>query len=136
MIATIAKHFTFDAAHHLPTLPPDHKCYRMHGHTYQVELVLTGVVLDDGFVIDYAEIASKWDPLHKLLDHRVLNDVPGLEVPSTENLAAWIACRLIERDAKFARILDTVTVRESSTTWCSVRVGSLTDGDMNRYARR
>lgn len=116
MFATIAKRFTFDAAHHLPTVPADHKCHRMHGHTYEVELVFRGPVGDDGFVIDYAKIAEAWDPLHAALDHQILNDVRGLEVPSTENLVHWIWRRL----GDIWPMLDVVRVYESSTTWCEV----------------
>ncbi|HWN72058.1 MAG TPA: 6-carboxytetrahydropterin synthase, partial [Haliangium sp.] len=77
MIATISKTFTFDAAHRLDRLPPEHKCHRMHGHTYRVELILSGHVADNGFLLDYADIAEMWAPLHELLDHRILNEVPG-----------------------------------------------------------
>lgn len=116
MNATIAKRFTFDAAHRLGNLPANHKCYRMHGHTYEVELVFTGSV-DDGFVLDYADIATMWAPLNELLDHRVLNDVPGLEVPSTEHLAAWICAHMVQVAAeRFSKVI----VRESSTTWCEM----------------
>jgi 6-pyruvoyltetrahydropterin/6-carboxytetrahydropterin synthase len=140
MIATIAKRFTFDAAHRLDRLPATHKCHRMHGHTYEVELVFTGMVDEDGFVIDYSDIAEMWYPLHDQLDHRVLNEVPGLEIPSTEHLAGWIACHLCRKltteGPGMIRIFDTVKVKESTTTWCSVTVASLTDDDFNRYTRR
>lgn len=127
MMATVSKRFTFDAAHRLDRLPPDHKCHRMHGHTYEVELVFVGEVQSNGFVIDYADIAKAWDPLHERLDHRVLNEIPGLGVPSTENLAAWIFCRVqsliayvVAKDALPTVKLDRVIVYESSTTWCEV----------------
>jgi len=115
MIATIAKRFTFDAAHHLPTVPADHKCHRMHGHTYEVELVFRGDIGANGFVVDYADIAEAWQPIHDALDHRVLNDVPGLEIPSTEILAAWILDRL-----SIWNQLVRVRINESSTTWCEM----------------
>lgn len=118
MIATIAKTFTFDAAHHLPNLPDGHKCKRMHGHTYRVTLILRGPVNQEtGFVVDYDEIASTWALLHETLDHHLLNEVPGLEVPSTENLVAWIINRL------YLPGLIRVRVEESSTTWCEADVG-------------
>lgn len=115
MIATLAKRFTFDAAHCLPKLAPDHKCHRLHGHTYEVELVFRGEVGDDGFVIDYDKIAEAWQPIHDALDHRYLNEVPGLETPSTEMLCQWILRRL-DQWASLVR----VHVKESSTTWCEM----------------
>lgn len=127
MIATIAKRFTFDAAHHLPTVPEDHKCHRMHGHTYTVELVLIGEVQPNGFVVDYADIEALWRPLHDALDHRVLNEVPGLAVPSTEYLCFWIIHRVsvdLRNEVMRARqCLRTVRIYESSTTWCEMEVG-------------
>jgi len=125
MIATISKCFTFDAAHRLDRLPADHKCHRMHGHTYEVELVFRGPVDDMGFVLDYADIATAWAPLHDLLDHRVLNEVPGLETPTTEVLAAWIAVHIASSptgSADFGALLEHVLVRESSTTWCRMEL--------------
>lgn len=119
MHATLSKSFTFDAAHRLDGLPPDHKCHRLHGHTYHVEVIVAGVVQANGFVIDYAEIAAAWAPIHEALDHRLLNEVGGLEVPSTEVLCSWIIRRLRERLSSLARI----RVYESSTTWCEMDVG-------------
>lgn len=134
LIATIAKRFTFDAAHRLDNLPVDHKCHRMHGHTYEVELEFAGPVKtvgpQRGFVLDYQVIADAWEPIHELLDHRVLNDVPGLEVPTTEYLATWIVIRLAELPmlqsfSNLGTLLTAVTVKESSTTWCRVTVGAV-----------
>lgn len=143
MIATIAKRFTFDAAHRLDRLPPSHKCHRMHGHTYEVELVFQGPVDETtGFVLDYADIAAAWDPLHEQLDHRVLNEVKGLEVPSTENLAAWIATRIAayvpgqipSSGTLVQRRIETVRVRESTTTWCEVNIAILANrADVDRF---
>lgn len=139
MIATIAKHFTFDATHYLDRLPPTHKCHRMHGHTYRAELVFSGAVDENGFVLDYATIAELWTPLHNLLDHQVLNLVPGLDVPSTENLAGWIcvrfatALRQMAGASRMAVNLERVAVHESSTTWCEVRPHNLTVGESDRF---
>jgi 6-pyruvoyltetrahydropterin/6-carboxytetrahydropterin synthase len=136
MIATVSKRFTFDAAHRLDRLPPDHKCHRMHGHTYEVELSFTGELDQDGFVIDYAEIAKMWQPLHHVLDHHTLNEVPGLELPSTEHLAAWIIANLLATlpDGKRS-LLSVVRVKESSTTWCAMWVADLSADDLARYTR-
>lgn len=91
---TICKTFTFDAAHHIPTMPDGHKCRHMHGHTYSVDLILRGDVPDSGYFIDYGDIAKAWQPTFELIDHKVLNDIPGLEIPTTEVLAKWIHDRI------------------------------------------
>lgn len=114
---TICKAFDFDAAHRLDRLPPTHKCHRLHGHTYRVEITLHGAIDDQiGFIVDYQEIADAWQPVHDQLDHRYLNDIPGLEVPSTEVLAHWILARL----KPALPLLLKVRVYESATTWCEV----------------
>lgn len=131
MNATIAKTFTFDAAHCLPQLPETHKCHRMHGHTYQVVITVSGVVGDDGFVADYNDIAEAWWPLHEVLDHRVLNEVKGLFVPqakiwpSTEHVAGWILAHLLLAEGVLSNRWLGVTVHESSTTWCRVEPGDI-----------
>lgn len=128
MIVTIAKRFTFDAAHHLPTVPEFHKCHRLHGHTYGVEFVFKGRVDDKGFCagIDYSDIAAVWDRIHRRVDHYCLNDIPGLEVPTTENLAPWITAEFVRccghEHSKLASALTRVRVSESSSTWCEVEV--------------
>ncbi len=91
----IFKEFTFDSAHWLPFVPDDHKCRRMHGHTYIVRLYLQGELHPTlGWVTDFADIKAAWKPLEQQLDHRLLNDIPGLENPTAENLALWIWNRL------------------------------------------
>lgn len=87
----IFKEFTFDSAHWLPYVPEDHKCRHMHGHTYLVRIYISGP-LDPvlGWVMDFADIKKVWKPLEQQLDHKVLNDISGLENPTAENLAIWI----------------------------------------------
>lgn len=81
----------FDAAHHLPSFPESHKCFGMHGHTYRVWFYLQGGDLDDRQVlIEYAELDHLWAKIHRKVDHKVLNEVPGLEDPTVEVLARWI----------------------------------------------
>lgn len=116
---TISKRFDFDAAHRLPNVDEDHKCYRMHGHTYAVEIQLAGKPDERGMVVDYSEIAQAWEPLHALLDHHVLNTVVGLENPTTEILAPWIFERLLR--SRIGKALAAVKVFESSSTWCEYR---------------
>lgn len=141
MLATIAKTFTFDAAHRLDRLPKTHKCHRMHGHTYEVEIRLVGLIDENtGMIVDYADIALAYEEeVHAVLDHRTLNDVPGLEVPTTEVLVHWIIDRLMRSPRLRAPMvqhaswehpvnaswLSGVRVRESSTTWCDADAYSI-----------
>lgn len=109
---TIFKEFSFDSAHRLPNVPEGHKCGRLHGHTYRIRIECAGAVgLDTGWVIDYADIAAAWAPLHEQLDHRYLNDIPGLENSTSERLALWIWARL----SRSLPALSGVEVRETCT---------------------
>lgn len=117
MKVTIAKQFDFDAAHWLPHVPDGHKCKRIHGHTYRVEVICEGELDHRGMVLDYAEIAAAWQPIHDVIDHRTLNDVPGLSNPTTEVLAPW----LLERFVASVPQCVAVRVYESSTTYCEAR---------------
>jgi 6-pyruvoyltetrahydropterin/6-carboxytetrahydropterin synthase len=87
----IFKAFTLESAHRLPNVPAGHKCARVHGHSFRVELHVSGPVdAHLGWVMDFAEVKAAFDPLYRQLDHHYLNDVPGLENPTSENLAKWI----------------------------------------------
>lgn len=87
----IFKQFTFDSAHYLPHVPEDHKCRRMHGHTYIVRLYVSGNIDPKlGWVADFGEIKMLWKPIEEQLDHHTLNNIEGLENPTAENLAIWI----------------------------------------------
>ena len=118
MHCRIAKTFSFDAAHWLPEVPPDHRCRRMHGHSYAVELGLEAD-LDPklGWVQDYGEISRAFAPLLERLDHRCLNEVEGLENPTAEVLAVWI----YEQLKGDLPLLADVTVRETPTTSATFR---------------
>lgn len=114
----IHKRFTFEAAHRLPNVPPTHKCHRLHGHSFAVELHVDGPVDPVmGWVIDFADIAAAWQPLHAMLDHRYLNEVDGLENPTSENLARWVW----ERARPSLPGLAQVVVRETCTSGCVYR---------------
>src|SRR5438270_11517710 len=90
-VMELFKEFTFEAAHRLPYVPADHKCARLHGHSYRVELHASGPVdPQSGWIMDFAEIKSAFKPLLARLDHYYLNEIEGLENPTSQNLAAWI----------------------------------------------
>jgi 6-pyruvoyltetrahydropterin/6-carboxytetrahydropterin synthase len=85
------KEFRFEAAHLLPNVPEGHKCRRLHGHSFRVTVWVEGEVDEDsGWVMDFAELSAAFAPLHDRLDHRYLNEVEGLENPTSERLAVWI----------------------------------------------
>jgi 6-pyruvoyltetrahydropterin/6-carboxytetrahydropterin synthase len=91
----IFKAFTLECAHRLPNVPEGHKCARVHGHSFRVEIHVQGPLHPVlGWVMDFAEVKEAFDPLFRQLDHHYLNDVPGLENPTSEHLARWIWQRL------------------------------------------
>lgn len=110
----IWKEFTFDAAHRLSRLPPAHPCSRLHGHTYRFRLHLEGVVdVELGWIMDFADLKHVADQICYELDHRYLNEIPGLENPTAEWLAAWI---FKAGRKKLGTLLVAVELFESSTT--------------------
>jgi len=82
--------YSIDCAHWLPKVPVDHKCHRMHGHRYEIRLEIQGAPDATGWIIDYADIKEIADPIIMGLDHRVLNDIEGLENPTCENLVGYL----------------------------------------------
>lgn len=114
----VFKEFTFEAAHRLPNVPADHKCARLHGHSFRVELHVRGTIgTDSGWVVDFADIKQAFQPLYDQLDHRFLNEVDGLSNPTSENVARWIWRRL----RPLLRGLCQVVVRETCTSGCIYR---------------
>ncbi len=120
MDATISRAFTFEAAHLLPDTPPGHKCRRLHGHSYRVTVEVTGPVDPrTGWVLDFAEIHSAFEPVRARLDHYYLNEVEGLANPTSENIARWIWDRL----RPTLPLLSAVIVEETCDNRCEYRGG-------------
>lgn len=108
--------FRFEAAHRLPNVAPGHKCGRLHGHSFRVEIHVSGPLDPDaGWIMDYADIKRAFHPLQEELDHSYLNDIKGLENPTSENLAVWIWDRLKASLPNLRRVV----VRETCTTGCA-----------------
>ena len=115
MRVELVRSFTFEAAHWLPTFPEGHKCRRLHGHSYRVEVVVAGEVDPQrGYLIDYGDIASACEPVRTQLDHYCLNEVAGLENPTSENIARWIWERLKPALPPLRRIV----IHETCTSRC------------------
>jgi len=120
VLTEISKTFRFESAHSLPNVPADHKCGRVHGHSYAVTVRVRGEVdPHSGWICDFAELSAAWQPLHALLDHRLLNDVDGLPNPTSELLAHFIAARYV---VPTPAVLHSVTVAETCTSECTVFV--------------
>lgn len=116
--AEIYREFTFESAHRLPNVPDGHKCGRLHGHSYRVQIHVEGAVgSDTGWVQDFGEIKTAFKPLEEQLDHNYLNEVEGLENPTSEVLARWIWRRL---EVELPN-LSAVQVRETCTSGCIFR---------------
>lgn len=111
----IFKKFTIEAAHRLPNLPEQHKCRRLHGHSFGIEIHVSGPLTPkEGWVMDFADLTRAFQPLYDQLDHHYLNDIPGLENPTSEILAHWIW----ERLKPVLPLLSKVVVRETCTAGC------------------
>jgi 6-pyruvoyltetrahydropterin/6-carboxytetrahydropterin synthase len=114
----IFKEFTFESAHRLPNVAAGHKCGRLHGHSFRCEVHVAGP-LDPklGWVIDFADLKSAFEPVRQELDHNYLNDIDGLENPTSEVLARWIWRRL----RTSVPLMSAVVVRETCTSGCTYR---------------
>jgi len=85
------KQFTFDSAHFLPNVPQGHKCNQLHGHTYSLTVFVEGTPDPEmGWVIDFNELSAAVKPVIEELDHKLLNDIPGLKNPTSELVAVWV----------------------------------------------
>lgn len=114
----LVRAFSFEAAHRLIQAPPGHKCRRLHGHSFHVELVCEGEVdPQTGWLVDFADIKRAFEPASGALDHQYLNDVEGLENPTAENIAMWIWDRVKPALPQLAQ----VNVAETCTARCEYR---------------
>lgn len=117
-VVELTKDFHFEAAHSLPHVPAGHKCARLHGHSFRVEVTIRGPVdRKTGWVMDFGELKAIFKPLEEQLDHRFLNEIPGLENSTSENIARWIWLRLKPQ----LPLLYQVTVHETCTSRCVYR---------------
>lgn len=114
----IFREFTFEAAHRLPRVPEGHKCARLHGHSYKVTVHVEAPVDPElGWVMDFGDIKQAFKPIDAQLDHYYLNDIEGLDNPTSENLARWIWDRMVTELPG----LSAITVRETCTSGCTYR---------------
>lgn len=111
----IYKDFVVEAAHRLPNVPAGHKCARLHGHSFHIRIYVAGEVGEaSGWVMDFKEIKDCFAPIFSLLDHNYLNEIPGLENPTSENIARWIWKKLKPQLAQLSR----VEIKETCTSGC------------------
>ena len=111
----IFKEFTFEAAHLLPNVPEGHKCGRLHGHSFYVKIFVSGEVdSHTGWIMDFADIKKAFSPIYDKLDHYYLNDIPGLENPTSENIARWVWMHLKPE----LPVLSKIEIRETCTSGC------------------
>ncbi|MXP67755.1 6-carboxytetrahydropterin synthase QueD [Pantoea sp. Aalb] len=115
MPITLFKEFQFEAAHRLINLPKEHKCSRLHGHSFKVRLEVTGSINPhNGWIMDFAEIQTAFKPIYDSLDHHYLNEINGLENPTSELLAKWIWKKI----KPILPGLTSVIIKETCTSGC------------------
>lgn len=114
----IFKEFVFEAAHRLPNVVPGHKCSRLHGHSFRIAIQISGDVgAQSGWVRDFGDLKTAFAPLYEQLDHNYLNDIPGLENPTSENIARWVWQKLKGQLPELSEI----RVYETCTSGCIYR---------------
>src|SRR3981081_4941843 len=106
MRARLTKDFRFESAQTLPKAPEGHKCRQMHGHSFKVEVSIEGEVdLKSGWIYDHAQISAAMKPLLEQLDHSYLNEIPGLDNPTIELMAAWFWQRLSAQNPRLCQVV-------------------------------
>jgi 6-pyruvoyltetrahydropterin/6-carboxytetrahydropterin synthase len=114
----IYKRFSIEAAHWLPRVPEGHKCGRLHGHSFHIEIHVEGPVdAELGWVEDFATVKTAFKGVEDRIDHRCLNEVAGLENPTSENLARWLWRELKPSLPQ----LSSIVVEETCTSGCVYR---------------
>ncbi len=114
----LRKTFQIESAHRLPNVPTGHKCARLHGHSWRIEVAIEGPVGNDtGWVMDYADLKAAFQPIHDRIDHNYLNEIPGLENPTSERLAVWLWNELKPR----LPLLSELVIAETCTSRCVYR---------------
>jgi 6-pyruvoyltetrahydropterin/6-carboxytetrahydropterin synthase len=108
----IGRMYRFESAHYLPSVPEGHRCRNLHGHNYRIAVTVCGSLDARGFVCDFAEIDAVLKPILEQVDHRLLNEVPGLENPTAEIIAAWFLSRIPN--------CERVRVYENDDCWAEV----------------
>jgi 6-pyruvoyltetrahydropterin/6-carboxytetrahydropterin synthase len=118
MRVRLTQEFMLESAHSLPRVPEEHRCRRVHGHTFVVEVTVEGEVEErSGWLVDYVDLATAFVPVREALDHRLLNEVPGLDNPTSEHVARWIWERLLPALPALAEIV----VHETPVSRCAYR---------------
>lgn len=118
MRCQLSRDYHFEAAHRLPRVPATHKCSRVHGHSYHITITLSGAIDSDmGWLVDFSDIDRVIDPVIARLDHTLLNEIPGLENPTSELLAVWLWREIQPRLAGLTEVM----VAETPTSRCVYR---------------
>jgi|TARA_B110000305_G_C19112707_1_gene480505 6-pyruvoyltetrahydropterin/6-carboxytetrahydropterin synthase len=110
----IFKDFSFEAAHKLPLVPKSHKCSNLHGHSFKVRICVTGIVNELGWVMDFADLKLICAPVVDSLDHTYLNEIKGLENPTSENISKWLWMHL----QYSLKNLESIEVMETCNSGC------------------
>ena len=108
------KEFTFEAAHKLPMVPKDHKCFNLHGHSFKVKITIEGEVNETGWVMDFSIVKKICKPIIDELDHKYLNEIEGLHNPTSENIAIWLWNKIIKELPE----LSVIEIMETCTSGC------------------
>ena len=117
-LSELSRNFKFEAAHKLPKVSKNHKCSKIHGHSFNVKITIRGNINPDkGWIIDYSCISNSFKPIYEKLDHKYLNNINGLENPTSELLALYIA-KMIKLPNYVS--LFSVEIKETCTSACTI----------------